>query len=86
MNGNTIQSARVVLGAVAPVPWRSKTAEQALAGKPLNEADRGRGGRSGGQRGEADERQRLQGADREDRGEARHHAGCGTQNGLTLDC
>ena len=37
MNGNTIQSARVVLGAVAPVPWRSKPAEAALAGKPLNE-------------------------------------------------
>jgi xanthine dehydrogenase YagS FAD-binding subunit len=37
MNGNTIGSARVVLGAVAPVPWRSKAAEEALAGKPLNE-------------------------------------------------
>jgi len=38
MNGNTIQSARVVLGAVAPIPWRSADAEQALVGKPLNEA------------------------------------------------
>ena len=37
MSGNTISSARVVLGAVAPIPWRSKTAETALAGKPLNE-------------------------------------------------
>jgi len=37
MNGNTIRSARVVLGAVAPVPWRSQAAEQALAGRPLNE-------------------------------------------------
>jgi len=37
MSGNTIQSARVVLGAVAPIPWRSKAAEAALAGKPLNE-------------------------------------------------
>jgi xanthine dehydrogenase YagS FAD-binding subunit len=37
MNGNTIASARVVLGAVAPVPWRSRAAEEALAGKPLNE-------------------------------------------------
>jgi xanthine dehydrogenase YagS FAD-binding subunit len=36
MTGNTIRSARVVLGAVAPVPWRSKPAEAALAGKPLN--------------------------------------------------
>jgi len=37
MNGTTIASARVVLGAVAPVPWRSRPAEEALAGKPLNE-------------------------------------------------
>ena len=36
MSGSTISSARVVLGAVAPVPWRSKPAEAALAGKPLN--------------------------------------------------
>jgi xanthine dehydrogenase YagS FAD-binding subunit len=38
MNRNRIASARVVLGAVAPVPWRSKPAEAALAGRPLNEA------------------------------------------------
>ena len=38
MNGSSIASARVVLGAVAPVPWRSADAEQALVGKPLNEA------------------------------------------------
>ena len=37
MNGNRIGSARVVLGAVAPVPWRSKPAEGALAGKALTE-------------------------------------------------
>jgi len=37
-SGDRIQSGRVVLGAVAPVPWRSKPAEAALAGKPLNEA------------------------------------------------
>jgi len=37
MNGSTVQSARVVMGAVAPVPWRSQAAEQALAGKPMNE-------------------------------------------------
>jgi xanthine dehydrogenase YagS FAD-binding subunit len=35
--GNTISSARVVLGAVAPVPWRSEDAEKALIGQPLNE-------------------------------------------------
>ena len=38
MNGSAIASARVVLGAVAPTPWRSTPAEAALAGKPLNEA------------------------------------------------
>ena len=37
MNGTTATAARVVLGAVAPVPWRSRPAEAALAGKPLNE-------------------------------------------------
>jgi xanthine dehydrogenase YagS FAD-binding subunit len=37
MQGNTISSARVVLGAVAPVPWRSEDAEKALVGQPLNE-------------------------------------------------
>jgi len=37
MNGSTVQSARVVMGAVAPVPWRSQAAEQALAGKTVTE-------------------------------------------------
>jgi xanthine dehydrogenase YagS FAD-binding subunit len=37
MSGNTVQSARVVLGAVAPVPWRSPAAEAVLKGKPLTE-------------------------------------------------
>ena len=37
MNGPTVQSARVVMGAVAPVPWRSTAAEQALAGKTVTE-------------------------------------------------
>jgi len=37
MNGPTVQSARVVMGAVAPVPWRSTAAEQALAGKTIDE-------------------------------------------------
>jgi xanthine dehydrogenase YagS FAD-binding subunit len=38
MAGDVIKSARVVMGAVAPVPWRSQAAEAALVGKPLNEA------------------------------------------------
>jgi xanthine dehydrogenase YagS FAD-binding subunit len=36
MSGNTVSSARVVLGAVAPTPWAAAAAEKALAGKTLN--------------------------------------------------
>ena len=36
MNGDTVRSARVVLGHVAPVPWRSAEAEKALAGKSVS--------------------------------------------------
>jgi xanthine dehydrogenase YagS FAD-binding subunit len=38
MNGKTVQSARLVLGQVAPVPWRSQEAEKALAGKTVSES------------------------------------------------
>jgi hypothetical protein len=34
-NGITIQSASVVMGAVALIPWRSREAEQAIAGKTI---------------------------------------------------
>jgi xanthine dehydrogenase YagS FAD-binding subunit len=37
MNGSRVGSARVVMGAVAPVPWRAQAAEQALAGKTIDE-------------------------------------------------
>ncbi len=37
MDGRTVKKANIVLGAVAPVPWVSKEAEQALVGKELNE-------------------------------------------------
>ena len=37
MNGNTVSAARVVMGAVAPTPWRSPAAEQALAGRTVTE-------------------------------------------------
>ena len=37
MSGATVQGARVVMGAVAPIPWRSQAAEQALAGKTVSE-------------------------------------------------
>ncbi len=37
MNGDTVSHARVVLGHVAPVPWLSPEAGQALEGKSVNE-------------------------------------------------
>lgn len=37
MDGNTVKRARVVLGHVAPVPWPSPEAEQALRGKIVSE-------------------------------------------------
>jgi len=37
LSGAVVQSARVVIGAVAPIPWRSQPAEQALLGKPVTE-------------------------------------------------
>lgn len=36
MQGSNIQSSRIVLGYVAPVPWPSPEAEQAIAGQPVN--------------------------------------------------
>ncbi len=38
MSGNTVQDCRVVLGGVAPIPWRSKEAESALKGKTISPA------------------------------------------------
>lgn len=38
MSGATVQSARVVLGHVAPTPWNSVEAAQALAGKSIDES------------------------------------------------
>ena len=36
MSGGTVQSARVVMGHVAPIPWLSAEAGQALQGKAVN--------------------------------------------------
>jgi xanthine dehydrogenase YagS FAD-binding subunit len=44
--GGMVREARVVLGAVAPVPWRSAKAEQALLGKRLDEAAAAAAGRA----------------------------------------
>jgi len=38
MSAGKVQSARIVMGHVAPVPWRSQEAEQALVGKGVDEA------------------------------------------------
>ncbi len=45
LNGSTVRSARVVMGAVAPIPWRSRAAEQALVGKTITRSDCCRCGR-----------------------------------------
>ncbi len=37
MDGSNVQSARIVMGHVAPIPWVSNEASQALAGKPISE-------------------------------------------------
>jgi xanthine dehydrogenase YagS FAD-binding subunit len=37
MQAGAVRSARVIMGAVAPVPWRSAEAERALAGKRISE-------------------------------------------------
>ena len=37
MNGNKVQSARIVMGAVAPVPWLSTEAAQEITGKSIDE-------------------------------------------------
>ncbi len=36
--GGTVREARIVLGAVAPIPWRVPRAEQALVGKAIDDA------------------------------------------------
>jgi xanthine dehydrogenase YagS FAD-binding subunit len=37
MSGSTVQSARIIMGAVATVPWPSEEAAQAIAGKTIDE-------------------------------------------------
>jgi xanthine dehydrogenase YagS FAD-binding subunit len=38
MAGSTVKSARIVMGAVAPIPWRVPAAERVLAGKTITDA------------------------------------------------
>jgi xanthine dehydrogenase YagS FAD-binding subunit len=37
MNGGVVRAARVVMGAVAPIPWRSEAAEKVLTGNSITE-------------------------------------------------
>jgi xanthine dehydrogenase YagS FAD-binding subunit len=37
LSAGQVEDARIVLGGVAPVPWRSRAAEDAVIGKPLTE-------------------------------------------------
>ena len=57
-----VQTARVVLSGVAPVPWRSPEAEQALVGKPLDAATAEAAASGRGKSRRAARRERLQGA------------------------
>jgi xanthine dehydrogenase YagS FAD-binding subunit len=36
MDGQTVSTARIVMGAVAPIPWRATAAEQALTGRTVD--------------------------------------------------
>jgi xanthine dehydrogenase YagS FAD-binding subunit len=37
-DGETVRAARLVLGGVAPIPWRVQPAEAALAGQKIDDA------------------------------------------------
>ena len=37
MSGSTVSAAKIVMGAVAPIPWRAPAAERALVGKAITE-------------------------------------------------
>jgi xanthine dehydrogenase YagS FAD-binding subunit len=37
MRGSTVRGARIVMGSVAPIPWRAQAAERVLAGKAVTE-------------------------------------------------
>ena len=44
MSGDKVSSARLVLGGVAPKPWRCKSTEQFLTGKTLSDETLARAG------------------------------------------
>lgn len=46
VEGGVVAEARVVLGQVATIPWRSTSAEKALVGKPMTDATAEAAGRA----------------------------------------
>jgi len=52
MSQETVSSARIVLGAVAPVPWRAQDAEGSIAGKPVTPETAARAGEAAVSRAE----------------------------------
>ena len=72
MDKDVCRSARVVLGGVAPIPWRLPEVETMLAGQRDHAGARGEGRRGGGRRRAAAGEERLQGAD--DARDGRAHA------------
>ncbi len=46
MNGSKVSAARIAFGGVAPIPWRSKEAEEELVGKEISESTARTAGRA----------------------------------------
>ena len=44
MDGSSVREVRIVLGHVAPFPWRAAEAERAIAGKPITAESAAKGG------------------------------------------
>ena len=74
MSGNNVRDARVVMGHVAPIPWRSSEAETALKSKGLSDGNGGSGGQGGRCRSHASQREQSQSAVGRCRRQARGHA------------
>ena len=70
----TVRDARVVMGAVAPMPWRSAGGGSRAQGRPARRVARSRRCRSRAERRAADVRQRVQGGDCEGDRTPRDHA------------